>query len=216
MEDGGKATEGHRGHYTSLTFKAVDIIGSPASATYEALASTGFCSPSTTPYMPYFVSQADPFWIEPVVESPLVGLFAWRKVGVPGANFGSIFPRVGFMHQAHGYKAAALAAQRAADIVTNRLQPHLYQPMLANAEPGYWPPGRIIENQPFNHAWQALSPAGSGTAPCTVFGEIPDAALPLDPYAARVAPSENYAWHLWRRYACCEREGAALVYHTPI
>ncbi|WP_240338255.1 TraU family protein, partial [Pseudomonas syringae] len=47
--------------------------------------------------------------------------------------------------QADDYKAAAVIAQRAGDVVTRRGQIHIYQPLLAKPQSGYWPAGELIE-----------------------------------------------------------------------
>ncbi len=61
-----------------------------------------------------------------------------REIGTrTGLNlWGNVYPRGGFLHHVDDYKAAAVVAQRAGDIVTRRGQIHVYQPLLASASDG--------------------------------------------------------------------------------
>ncbi len=50
-----------------------------------------------------------------------------REVGRVGDSWGNIYPRSGWVTQAHDYKASATIVQRV-DIVTRTAQPHIYFP----------------------------------------------------------------------------------------
>ena len=93
-----------------------------------------------------------------------------------------------------------MVAQRAGDIVTRRNQIHVYQPLLANARDGYWPAGALMETDASTGKWQELTPTLSNS--CVVF-----------PHSRpRVqARQGDYAWALWRPYACCRRRGQVFL-----
>jgi integrating conjugative element protein (TIGR03756 family) len=111
-----------------------------------------------------------------------------------------VYPRGGFLHQTDDHKSGAVVAQRAGDIVTRRNQIHVYQPLLANARDGYWPAGALMETDASTGKWQELTPTLSNS--CVVF-----------PHSrTRVqARQGDYAWALWRPYACCRRRGQVFL-----
>jgi integrating conjugative element protein (TIGR03756 family) len=117
--------------------------------------------------------------------------------------WGDVYPRGGFLHQADDYKSGAVVAERAGDIVTRPGQIHVYQPLLAQPQPGYWPAGPLIESNVFTGKWQELTPVLSPL--CAVFPNI----LPHVQ-----ATDGGYAWALWRPYSCCQREGQTFLYST--
>ncbi|MDH8179415.1 TraU family protein, partial [Klebsiella pneumoniae] len=104
-----------------------------------------------------------------------------RDVGKDGDMWGNLYPRAGAISQTHDYKAAAVIAQRVADLVTRTGQPHIYTPLAASSRAGYWPPSPIIEGDSDNHRWQMLTPKKS--AACSVF---PDGSA-TDTYADKLA-----------------------------
>ena len=63
----------------------------------------------------------------------------------------------GFLHQTDDYKSGAVVAQRAGDVVTRRMQPHVYQPLLASSSDGYWPAGALGDRR-LDGQWQELTP----------------------------------------------------------
>ena len=125
---------------TGLRFKLAQAVGSPGIAWIEGLdLATTVCEPAATPLVPYYASGADPMWRTPEAQAPLTlrhALRAVREPGVPGSLWGHVYPRAGFVQQAHDYKAGAVAAQRVADIVTRRNQPHVYRALLGDAGGG--------------------------------------------------------------------------------
>ncbi len=60
--------------------------------------------------------------------------------------WGNLYPRSGFVNQQDGDKAAAVVAQRVADIMTRTGQAHTYVPLKGNRRDGYWPPDAVTEN----------------------------------------------------------------------
>ncbi len=199
---------------TGLRFKLAQAVGSPGIAWIEGLnLGTTVCEPAATPLVPYYVASLDPAWRAPDLQVPLTLRHMLRAVREPGASgslWGPVYPRAGFVQQAHDYKAGAVAAQRAADIVTRRNQLHVYRPLPGGGGRGQWPPGPVVEGDAGTHRWQPLAPrAGS----CGVFAAT---AAPLlgvvDPLGANVAASGAYAWNLWRPYRCCARRGQWLLF----
>ena len=194
---------------TGLRFKLAEAVGSPGIAWIEGLdLGTTVCAPSATPLVPYYVSALDPLWRAPEPQAPatLANLLrAVREPGPLGSLWGAVYPRTGFVQQGHDYKAAAVAAQRVADIVTRRNQPHVYRRPDGGGGTGEWPPGEVVEGDPRTHKWQLLAPR---TGSCSVFAA---SAMPpvgvVDPLGANVSESGGYAWNLWRPYQCCARRG---------
>lgn len=194
---------------TGLRFKLAEAVGSPGIAWIEGLdLGTTVCEPSATPLVPYYVSALDPLWRAPELQAPatLANLLrAVREPGPLGSLWGAVYPRAGFVQQGHDYKAAAVAAQRVADIVTRTGEPHVYRRPDGGGGAGQWPPGEVVEGDAGTHKWQLLAPR---TGSCSVFAA--SAAPPVgvvDPLGANVSASGAYAWNLWRPYRCCARRG---------
>ena len=155
--------------------------------------------------MPYLLSTLDTVaWRYNIPESlyPEALIPGLREIGTrTGLNlWGAVYPRGGFLHHMDDHKAAAVVAQRAGDIVTRRGQVHVYQPLLANASPGYWPAGALVESDASTGKWQELTPTLKNT--CAVF---PHNQLRVQ------AQRGDYAWALWRPYSCCQRRGQVFL-----
>ncbi len=195
-----------------LRFKNVEIIGSPGLAVAGLAAGTGFLCPSAAqPYTPYFLSDADIVgWRFGIPETlhPEALLPGQRLIGAPGSAWGSVRPRQGFLVQADDFKAAAVAAQRAADIATRPGQPHLYRLLGSACGRGCWGPGALRENAPETGKWQMLQPRREKH--CAVFGAAEEKS------AGRGSSREQHAWHLWRPYTCCKPRGQMLLTVIPL
>ena len=216
IADGGTYAKGAGARATTgLRFKLAQAIGSPGIAWIEGLdLATTVCEPAATPLAPYYASGLDPVWRSPELQAPLTLRHVLRAVREPGplaSRWGPLYPRTGFVQQAHDYKAAAVAAQRVADIVTRRNQIHVYRPLLGDSGDGQWPPGAVVEGDPDTHRWQLLAPR---VRSCSVFARSasPPAGV-VDPLGPNVSASGAYAWNLWRPYRCCERRGQWLLSH---
>lgn len=198
---------------TGLRFKLAQAVGSPGIAWIEALdLGTTVCDPAAAPLAAYYVANADPMWRAPELQvAPTLrhALRAVREPGPVGSLWGPLYPRTGFVQQAHDYKAGAVAAQRVADIVTRDGQLHVYRPLPGGGGAGQWPPGAVVEGDPDTHKWQLLAPrVGS----CSVFARSASPLLgTVDPLGGNVAAGGAYAWNLWRPYACCARRGQWLL-----
>jgi len=187
-------------------FKNVDGIGHPGGWAATQLASqSGYaCASGATAFMPYYLSTLDSLaWRHGIPENfyPESLMPGIREIGhqTSGAMWGNVYPRQGFLVQPDDFKAAAVMAQRAGDVVTRNWQPHVYVPLTPAKRDGYWPPGPIVENDASTHKWQLLSPQIQPT--CAIF--------PSDPVQST---DGGYAWSLWRPYSCCKREGQTFLF----
>jgi integrating conjugative element protein (TIGR03756 family) len=231
--------EGNRGHQNTV-YREADALGHPLAL--DALATLGFgyvCpAAATAPLVPYFQSALDALaWRTEIPEAlfPASWVPGLREVGTwPLQTWGGVYPRTGWSTQAEEPKAAALAAQRAGDIVTRLAQPHVYLPVTtgftdtvvpadaietfaggAGGTGGVrtvnrmrtWLPPPLIENEPATGTWQMLMPAPE--AACAVFGENDLASL-TGWGGGRVSAGGDYAWNLWRPYRCCRVRGQYL------
>ncbi|QJT79284.1 TIGR03756 family integrating conjugative element protein [Kosakonia sp. MUSA4] len=212
-EGGGDTHPRSAYQHSKIRFKNADAIGFPAGdALAEFFGQFGYiCAPSPQAFRPYFLSTLDSLaWRSGVPE------MAWpealtpglREVGKDGDMWGNIFPRAGAISQTHDYKAAAVIAQRVADLVTRAGQPHIYSPLTASSHDGYWPPSPVKEGDSSNHLWQMLTPQKSSS--CAVFPD--DSAT--NTYADKLAADGAYAWTLWRPYKCCPRRGQTFLGST--
>jgi integrating conjugative element protein (TIGR03756 family) len=187
-------------------FKNIDGIGHPGGWIATQLASqSGYaCVSGATAFMPYYLSALDSLaWRHGIPESlyPESLMPGIREIGrqASGDMWGNVYPRQGFLVQPDDFKAAAVMAQRAGDVITRNWQPHVYLPLTPAKRDGYWPPGPIVENDASTHKWQLLYPQVQPT--CTIF--------PSDPVQSS---DGGYAWSLWRPYSCCKREGQTFLF----
>ena len=190
------------------------MIGHPLQSLSGLLADTGYlCRAQTTSHFPYFQSALDalawrtgvPEMVYP--ESLVLGL---REIGSwPLQTWGSVYPRVGWVLQAEEPKAAAILAQRAADIATRTHQPHVYVPMAGGSSSGQkiWRPGPLLEDDPDTGEWQMLHPKPESS--CGLFG-VNDLARPVGWGGGRIDAGGDYVWSLWRPYSCCRDRGSFL------
>ena len=226
LQDGGNNTEGSTViNETALRFKEADVFGNPAiEGLSQALSSTDyFCESEATMMFPYFLSVYDPFWREPILETPFTLLNFFRVVGYGKAplqtsTWGPVYPRIGLVQNGHDYKAGAVAAQRAVNIVTQEHQLHVYSTVLEDTkvQQGYWPPGEAIEGDEYYGKWQQLLPSDNTAPTCHVFADQDDQLSGfLDPFMDRTNESTGYVWNLWRPYSCCSQEGAVLIAYNP-
>ncbi|MGY2227667.1 TIGR03756 family integrating conjugative element protein [Pseudomonas tolaasii] len=187
-------------------FKNVDGIGHPGGWAATQLASqSGYaCASGATAFMPYYLSTSDSLaWRHGIPESfyPESLVPGIREIGHQASRnmWGNVYPRQGFLVQPDDFKAAAVMAQRAGDVITRNGQPHVYVPLTPAKHDGYWPPGPIVENDASTHKWQLLYPQTQST--CAIF--------PSDPVQSA---DGGYAWSLWRPYSCCKREGQTFLF----
>ncbi|MFJ2456533.1 TIGR03756 family integrating conjugative element protein [Pseudomonas protegens] len=208
---GNDGTTNHIGENNIAKFKEADVIGHPGGATFSQFASaSGYaCKGATLPFVPYMLSTLDTIaWRYGIPESvyPEALIPGMREVGglFSGDLWGNIYPRSGSLHQTDDYKTAAVIAQRAGDITTRYGQIHVYLPMRALPQAGYWPAGELKEGDASTGKWQELTPTLRQS--CAVF--------PNNSFFNTQATDEAYAWALWRPYSCCERRGQTFLGST--
>jgi integrating conjugative element protein (TIGR03756 family) len=209
-QGGGDGTTNEEHENNLAKFKNADVIGHPGATIFsEFVSQLGYsCAGAGTAFMPYLLSTLDTVaWRYNIPESvyPEALIPGMREIGTrTGLNlWGNVYPRGGFLHHVDDYKAAAVVAQRAGDIVTRRGQVHVYQPLLANASAGYWPAGALVESDASTGKWQELTPRLSSS--CAVF---PHNNVRIQ------AQQGDYAWALWRPYSCCQRRGQVFLGST--
>jgi len=209
-QGGGDSTINQNHENTLLKFKNADVIGHPGTLLFSRFASQfGYsCAGAGVPFMPYLLSTFDTLawrYNLPEMLYPEALIPGRREVGsmASGDVWGNLYPRGGFVQQADDYKASAVVAQRAGDAITRRGQPHLYQPLLAKAKPGYWPAEALHESNASSGQWQRLQPDLSMN--CAVF-----------PHAGVLPQAEDgaYVWALWRPYSCCKKQGQLFLGST--
>lgn len=204
---GGDGTTNEDHENNLAKFKNADVIGHPGGYVFSQFASSfGYsCEGAGTAFMPYLLSTLDTVawrYNIPEMAYPEALIPGEREIGTRTDRnlWGNVYPRGGFLHQSDDYMAGAVVAQRAGDIVTRSGQIHVYQPLLADAEDGYWPAGELVESDAQTGKWQELTPTLSRT--CAVFPHT----------EGRVqAQQGDYTWALWRPYSCCEREGQVFL-----
>ncbi|MFV0476956.1 MAG: TraU family protein [Parahaliea sp.] len=236
-QDGGSTTEGGAvERETALRFKNVNITGSPAILTYHLLSEMDSdpplsCTPLTYPTAPHYLSHNDPMWRSASSQTLLALANPSNAIGKGMSHFAYMFPRIGFVKQGHDYKASLVAALRAYDFTRRETAPHVYIPlnMYEQSKQGYWPPQENADQ-----LWQQVVPfeeeeeGGSGAenegnegeeeyeytasqAQCKKLPDIDDSTAINDPYNGRLNEVYGNAWHVWRRYSCCEPAGAVLI-----
>jgi len=207
-ENGGDGTTNRQNENNLAKFKDADVIGHPGIAVFNAMPDSYSCEGAGTPFMPYLISTLDFLaWRQNIPEMayPEALIPGMREIGQLTDLWGNLYPRGGFLHQADDYKAAAVVAQRAGDVVTRTWQPHVYIPLLADKKDGYWPAEELIEGDEATGKWQDLAPSLSQT--CQVF-----------PHSSSQpqATDGGYAWALWRPYSCCQRKGQVFLFSIDI
>lgn len=211
--DGGDTHPRSAYQHSKLRFKNADAIGHPGGEVFNQFLETfgTSCPGSSRPFQPYFLSQLDTLaWRHGIPEKfyPESLTPGVRELGADGAVWGNIYPRTGAVVQTCDYKAAAVVAQRVADIITRDGQPHVYLPATAEPHDGYWPPAPVQEGKHGNHKWQMLVPQLSSQ--CAIFPN----GSPADSFADQLASDGGYAWALWRPYSCCKKRGQIFLGST--
>ncbi len=191
-------------------FHEVDMIGNPA---LMLLNKYNFLLPSTaTAYMPYYSSLLDAEgWRFPGLErfypgSEIPGLHDIGRMILH--DWGSLYPRNGFVNQPDDAKAAAVAALRASTMITAIGQPHLYTP-LSNVCGNHCKADAVKENSTVSQ-YQMVYPTVENQ--CVVFGGSDTASLRPWESAAAIKGHDRYVWILWRHYhGCVPDEGAKYL-----
>ncbi len=225
-----------------LKFNEVDVIGGPAT---QLLKFNRFlCRSDSRPLFPYFRSLHDAgLWRSGRAdlarrESHKAGL---REIGSwPEYTWGSVFPRIGFVIQSHAGKAAAVASQRAIDIVfeehatqhsaaagnlraerVTRGDPTATTARECHQSGGQWQTAPHLQNasQCVQQEWhQWLPDANEQTDRWQML--LPHYSNRCETFGEQpewihpgVAPSGRYLWNYWAKYKCCVKAGGILLQH---
>lgn len=206
------------GEDNQLQFKEVNVYGHPAALLFGQNFNqdqlTLWCPSQVTPLLPYFSSALDSFewrWgigeaLRPETWIPNASLIGSHFL----QHWGSVFPRTGFVNQKEDPKAAAIAAYRAAHIVTTSQDslPHLSLPLTDNnGVHKTWFPGELQENNPDNHVWQMLAPKKDQQ--CYALGE--NDVLKKSWADNRLSDDQKYVFAVWRSYSCCQIPGVLIA-----
>lgn len=203
-----------RGHNNRI-FKESDVIGHPLSSLAGWVGVGLLCPSATQPLQPYFLSRLDGFaWRTGITDAfyPQTYIPGMDEVAQhpPLQTWGSTYPRSGWLSQAEDPKAAAVIAQRAANIVTQHNQPHIYDPVdtgtISRDGILVWQPGEITASRNTG-VYQMLVPKASTQG--EPFGTDDTHSLHSWSYG-KVAKAGGYVWILWRPYKCCEEKGIYL------
>lgn len=204
----------HNPSETTLDYKNVNVYGNPAITGYKALNSGGgwMCeSVVKIPWQPYYESASDPQWSDSSIESKImmttVGFLSHPiKADLPLGKWGNVYPRCGW--GIHPYDAinAAVAAHRAADIVTDdKISAHIKIPLGKDCGQKCWAPGKVEEGNAKTHKFQSLYPVFEnhngvfkGSASDFANGRNKDL-------------KEGYVFALWRPYKCCQKKGQVYL-----
>lgn len=189
---------------------------------FEIKADYILCPSKTTSFVPYYLSQLDAVgWHFAIPEMfyPEALIPGLDEIGnFPWWTWGNLYPRSGSLGTKNLDHAAAVFAQRAAHIVTQPGQPHVYIYAEGRVADSF---GTHINN---GTKWQKLAPRTEYS--CTVFGGQPS--LIADPVGLAVeaqtlsnelanlpnimaADTGNFSWTLWRHYNCCLSESGDYI-----
>lgn len=205
----------------ATNYRIADVFGSPSAQllinVLEKLPLGLACKPGSTPYKPYMVSKTNPlFWNTGLVDGILnIGnrlTFNQRTIGerrngeLNSTRWGGLYPRSGVVVNQDHYKASAVIAQRAMDIVTNGVF-GIYRAQLDGPEGRWYLPALTIEEwMTRNGKWQMLYPQYE--TGCHILGEERlkrKTKSDIDGWSARRSDNGDYVWHYWRRYECCKK-----------
>lgn len=201
----GQGNQGYDVRREQIRFGEAEIYGHPLASVISqqplgfGVRIPGLCPVNTRSLQPYYQSGFDVLsWRNPEVELLYPGTWIPYYREVRNSTFteiwGSVFPRNGLLAgQSDPFKAAAVFAQRAADIATNRLQPHVY----------LHAPGAAADERA--DYWQQLAPRTRFI--CGPFGNS-GYLLPNTGTVANV--DDDQVWQLWRPYECCLSNDGAI------
>ncbi|MBL4647748.1 MAG: TIGR03756 family integrating conjugative element protein [Gammaproteobacteria bacterium] len=187
-------------------FKEVDVIGNPAVSLLASRLGLLFISTQAMPFQPYYSSLADSyFWRNPTLGNLLHLPYLIPGVRTEGSlldQWGSIFPRIGYVTQLGDYKAAAVFALRAADIATHAGQTRVYFPLPSGSCGNNCTVWASHENDFDDVKFQEIYPVATTDAK-PVFGINDLAQMSSYGQSQYHKGQGNYVWVLWRHYAGC-------------
>ncbi|MCK4608952.1 MAG: TIGR03756 family integrating conjugative element protein [Gammaproteobacteria bacterium] len=187
-------------------FKEVDVIGDPALVTLFVTLGFMLIPSKADAYNLYYSSMADSYlWRNPLLDDithPQDLLPNVRTEGSSIDEWGSIFPRIGYINQLGDYKAAAVLALRAADIATNSDQSHVYHYLKSGGCGDHCTVWASHENDFNDVKFQEIYPVRQKDAEKN-FGINDLDALTAYNQDQLDKGDGNYLWVMWRHYEGC-------------
>lgn len=186
-------------HDSDIKLKEVDVVGNPALA---ILHWHYLLNGQATPMVPYYQSQLDASaWRSGLLEQlyPQSWIPAYEDVGTFLVNdWGSTYPRAGFLMQDNIGKAGAVLAVRGGNIATTESFDHIHKDLDSNAcpEEDCTTAGPILSQAP-KIEWQMLLPNEQDS--CT--DRIDTSAHPI--WTKDQKLDQSYSWIVWREYRGC-------------
>ena len=206
-------------------YKEVDVVGDPGLVIF--FTSIGFASMNTeaTIYRPYYSSLADTYnWRTPLLEILLHPQYLIPGVRTEGSlidQWGSIFPRTGYINQLGDYKAAAVIALRGADLATDGMSGHVSFPKLHSGSCTYeghngsdCHVSASHENDYNNVKYQEIYPKPTAVAKKD-FGvnDLFNATTYKQDQFSK--GKGNYVWVMWRHYKGCIQDSGKFIAGVP-
>lgn len=194
-------------HDNNVKLREVDVIGNPA---LSILHWRYLLRGQATPMLPYFQSQLDAAtWRSGLLEQlyPQSWMPAYETVGTFLVNdWGSTYPRAGFIMQDNLGKASAVLAVRAGNIATTAAFDHIHKNLNSNPcpEKSCQTAGPIL-SKTAKIEWQMLLP--NEQTKCA--DRIDTAVHPIWTKAQK--SDQSYSWIIWREYrGCISHDGMYL------
>ena len=206
IENGNSASLSKTTHYDSLRVKSVSVTGSPFSLFRSPFL---ILKPDTTAYFPYYYSDLDFMGRLGVAEALRPESLSLGNVigSNPLNHWGYEFPRNMNVDVYNNYKAAAIVAQRAADIVTNLNFLHAVH-STSNTCGDNCVVANVIEEQNEKHEkWQMVYPSDRHVH----IGEGDFATIDSLGREDEAKGNGNYVFVLWRHYQGCIQGGGHLI-----
>jgi integrating conjugative element protein (TIGR03756 family) len=194
-----------------MKFKEVDVIGNPASQSVSSIFSDMMIGTTISSYNIYYSSMLDSIaWRTPTFDL-LINLFN-DGISIGEVNqWGSLYPRNGYINQPGDFKAAAVLALRAADISAATGGLHIYQPFnngcgdSCSVEPST--DSDINNNSVVEY--QEIYPEETDTE-SNVIGSASEKPGTIN--QDQIYKSNgNYVWIMWRHYHGCIQGGGELI-----
>ncbi len=200
----------------NVFFKEADVIGNPA---LMLLPKEGFLPSSASALKPYYQSMLDSIlWrgIPLAHEFPPEEIYALmadlkHHVGTGLINWGGIYPHEGKLATSNDAKAAAVIAQRAADLVNSseitHLTGHIYQQLTNRC--GQECSASPIQENSDKTLFQMIYPTEESS--CDYFGKT----LRYGEESETKAQG-NYVWIVWRFYSGCADGNGKFIGKTLV
>ena len=199
---------------STLSFKEVDVMGDPMAEEVDRIFPNMMIPTMASPYQPYYSSLLDSIeWRDPKADLVIAlsnpTLYAYT-VGLTD-EWGTLYPRNGYVIQPGDFKAAGVNALRASDIATVSGVGHVYTPLPTGSCGEHCTIEPRVETSINNFSeakYQEIYPVSS-TSASEQFGTIdpPMGTTNQDQY---VKGGGNYVWVMWRHYSGCIQGGGKL------